>query len=27
LFMYFTAAVPIIIGVKRDKEINQTVKD
>ena len=24
LFMYFTAAVPIVIGVKRDKEINET---
>ena len=23
LFMYFTAAVPIVIGVKRDKEINK----
>ena len=23
-FMYFTAAVPIVIGVKRDKEINET---
>jgi BASS family bile acid:Na+ symporter len=24
LFMYFTAAAPIVIGVKRDKEINET---
>ena len=24
LFMYFTAAVPIVIGVRRDKEINET---
>ena len=27
LFMYFTAAVPIIIGIKKDKEINEGIKD
>lgn len=27
LFMYFTAAVPIIIGIKKDKGINEGIKD
>tara|TARA_Y100000589_G_C27086191_1_gene601865 strand:+ start:58 stop:924 length:867 start_codon:yes stop_codon:yes gene_type:complete len=27
LFMYFTAAIPIIIGIKKDKEIKKGIKD
>tara|TARA_Y100000766_G_scaffold123131_1_gene105733 strand:+ start:751 stop:1620 length:870 start_codon:yes stop_codon:yes gene_type:complete len=27
LFMYFTAAIPIIVGIKKDKEIKKGIKD